>query len=205
MTTSRIWIDVAVLAIAIALILAVALRAIVLAVIATLFSLLAAAATFGVLQLLFGGINPPLGGTGYLDPVTLIEIFAAAMSISAVYSALVLSRRREELLAGADGPAALRHSLRATAPALTGGGIVMIAAILPFLFTALIDVRELGVGIIVAVGIDVLILRPVLLPAAESVLDVKRPGSRPGRPRRPDRPDRPRPEPDPAPVATGVA
>ncbi len=210
MTRSRIWIDVAVLAIAIALVLAIALRAVVLPVLATLFSLLAAAATFGVLQLLFGGVNPPLGGSGYLDPVTLIEIFAAAMSISAVYSALLLSRRREELLAGADGPAALRRSLRATAPALTGCGIVMIAAILPFLFTALIDVRELGVGIIIAVGIDLLILRPVLLPAAESVLDATRTGSRPGRPRRPDRPgpdrpDRPAPDSDPAPVATGVA
>ena len=198
MTEARIWIDVAVLALAIASILAVALRAMLLPVIATLFSLLTAAATFGVLQLLFGGVNPPLGGTGYLDPVTLIEIFAAAMSIGAIYSALLLSRRREELLAGADGPAALRRSLRATAPALTGAGVVMIAAILPFLFTALIDVRELGVGIIVAIGLDVLILRPVLLPAAERVLDVRRARSRPRRPGRPSAPD-------PEPVAAGVA
>ena len=54
-TKSRIWLDIAVLAIAIALVLGLAPRAVLLPVVATLFSLLVAASTFGVLQLLFGG------------------------------------------------------------------------------------------------------------------------------------------------------
>jgi RND superfamily putative drug exporter len=169
-TTSKIWADVAVLSVAITLILALALRTLAMPIVATLSSLLGTAATFGILQLLFGGANPPLGGPGYLDPVTLIEIFAASFSIVAVYSTLLLMRRREEQVKGADGPTAIRHSLRATAPALTGAGVAMVAAVIPFAVTDLINVRELGVGIAVAVVIDVLIIRPVLLPAVEMVL-----------------------------------
>ena len=55
--------------------LALALRAVLLPLVATLFSLLVTAATFGVLALLFGGSDPPLGGPGYLDPITIISVF----------------------------------------------------------------------------------------------------------------------------------
>ena len=40
-------------------------------------NLLTAAATFGVMTLLFGGAHPPLGGPGYLDPMSIIGIFTA--------------------------------------------------------------------------------------------------------------------------------
>ena len=54
-TKSRIWLDIAILAIAMALVLGLATRAVLLPAVATAFSLLVAASTFGVLQLLFGG------------------------------------------------------------------------------------------------------------------------------------------------------
>ena len=82
MTKSKIWIDVAVLAIALTLVLALALRAVALPVVAIAFSLLAVGATFGVLQLLFGGSNPPLGGPGYMDPMSIISIFTVVFGIS---------------------------------------------------------------------------------------------------------------------------
>ena len=46
----------------------------------------------------------------------------------------------------------------------------MVAALVPFSTTDFINIRALGVGIGVAVLLDVLIMRPVLLPAAETVL-----------------------------------
>jgi RND superfamily putative drug exporter len=137
---------------------------------ATAFALLTTAAAFGVLQLLFGGPNPPLSGPGYLDPITIISVFTIAFGISAIYSTLLLMRTREALLATGRGREAVRVGLRETAAATTGAGLVMIAALVPFTVTDLLNVRALGIGIAVAVLLDVLIVRPVLLPAVEAVL-----------------------------------
>jgi RND superfamily putative drug exporter len=167
---SRIWLDVAVLAGAVMLVLAIALRAVVLPAVATAFSLLTTGAVFGVLELLFGGSNPPLGGPGHLDPLSVIGIFTIAFSITMMFSTLLLMRAREALAAGADGREAVRIGLRQTAAAATGGGLVMLAALIPFLTTDFIQVRAFGVGVAVAILLDVLIVRPVLLPAAVAVL-----------------------------------
>ena len=169
-TKSRIWLDVAVLAAAIALVLALALRAVVLPLVATAFSLLVAAATFGVLQLLFGGPHPPLGGPGWMDPMAIIGILTVVLGVTVVYTALLLMRTREAFLAGEPRQRYVRTGLRQTAAAATGTGLVMVAALIPLSTTDFIDVREFGIGVAVAVLLDVLILRPVLLPAAEALL-----------------------------------
>ena len=167
---SKIWLDVAVIAIALALVLALALRAIVLPVVTVVFNLLVVAAAFGVIQMLFGGSNPPLGGPGYLDPITTISVFTVAFGISVCYSTLLLMRTREEYVTSDDGRQAIATGMRETAAAATGAGLAMVAAVIPFAATELINVRELGVGVGVAVLLDVILLRPVLLPAAEVAL-----------------------------------
>jgi putative drug exporter of the RND superfamily len=169
-TRSRIWVDVAVLAAAIVLVLALALRALLLPIVATAFSLLVAASTFGLLQVLFGGSNPPMGGPGYLDPVTIISVFTIAFSITVVFSTILLMRTREVYVAAPGNRAAVRTGLRETAAASTGAGLLMVAAIIPFAITDLLNIRALGIGVAFAVLLDVLIVRPVLMPAAEAVL-----------------------------------
>ncbi len=54
-TKSKIWLDVAVIAIALTLVLVLALRSIVLPAVAIVFNLLVVGAAFGVIQMLFGG------------------------------------------------------------------------------------------------------------------------------------------------------
>ncbi|MGZ6586515.1 MAG: MMPL family transporter [Solirubrobacteraceae bacterium] len=169
-TKSKIWVDVAVLAFAIILVLALAVRAVLLPIVATVFALLVTAASFGVLELLFGGSDPPLGGPGYLDPLTIISIFAAAFALSTVFTTILLMRTREEYVAAPGTGHAVRVGLRETAAATTGAGLVMAAALIPFSTTDFINLQALGIGIAVAVLLDVVIMRPVLLPAAEAVL-----------------------------------
>jgi RND superfamily putative drug exporter len=60
--------------------------------------------------------------------------------------------------------------MRETAAAATGCGLVMVAALVPFATTDLINVRQLGVGVAAAILLDVVVVRPVLMPAAEIVL-----------------------------------
>jgi RND superfamily putative drug exporter len=158
------------LALAIALMLGLALRAVALPVVAVLFNLLTAAATFGAMTLLFGGSHPPLGGPGYLDPMSIVGIFAAIFGISLVFTVVLLARAREELVAGADVDHALDVALRRTAAASTGAALLMVAAVIPFATTDLLIVREFGIGVAIAITLDAFIVRPVLLPAAVAVL-----------------------------------
>ena len=169
-TQSRVGLDIAILAIVMALVLGLAARAVLLPAVATLFSVLVAASTFGVLQLLFGGPDPLLGGPGYLDPMTIIGIFTIAFAITITYSALLLMRTREAYLAAAPGENAVQVGLTETAAAATGAGLVMIAALIPFATTSLLNVRAFGIGVAVAILLDTVIVRPVLLPAAIAVL-----------------------------------
>jgi RND superfamily putative drug exporter len=169
-TKSKIPVVIGVLAVAIALILGLALRSVLLPIVATAFNLLVAAATFGVLQLLFGGTKPLLGGPGYMDPMSIIGLFTIVFSISVIYGAVLLMRTREVLMTGGRNGHSVRVALRDTAAASTGAGLVMAAALIPFATTNLINVRQFGIGVAVAILIDVLIVRPVLLPAAIAVL-----------------------------------
>jgi RND superfamily putative drug exporter len=171
-TKSRIWLDVAVVSIAITLVLALALRALLLPAVATVFGLLVVAASFGLLQILFGGVNPPLGGPGYLDPITIISVFTVAFGLTTTFTSVLLMRTREAYRKVSDSGtrAAVRVGLRETAAATTGTGLVMVAALIPFSLSDLLNIRALGIGVAFAVLLDVVIVRPVLLPAAEAVL-----------------------------------
>ncbi|MBV8430128.1 MAG: MMPL family transporter, partial [Solirubrobacterales bacterium] len=128
------------------------------------------ASSFGLLQLLFGGTNPPMGGPGYLDPITIISVFTVAFSISIVCSTVLLMRTREEYVTATEVGSAVRRGLRESAAGLTGAGLLMAAALIPFTLTDLLNIRALGLGVASAILLDVLIVRPVLLPAAEAVL-----------------------------------
>lgn len=163
------WVIVA-MAVAIALMLAIALRAVAVALVAVLVDLLTAAATFGALRVLFGGDHPPLGGPGYLDPMSIVGIFTAIFGVSLVFLVATLSDTREALLRGQSLERALDAALRRTAAASTGVGLLMIAVAIPFATSGLLTVREFGVGFAIAVGLDAFLVRPVLLPAALTVL-----------------------------------
>ena len=194
-TNARLpWVIVA-LALAIALTLGLALRAVLLPIVAVAFNLLTAAATFGAMELLFGGSNPPLGGPGYIDPMSIVGIFTAIFGISLVFLVVLLARTREELVLGADVDHALDVALRATAAASTGAGLLMIAVAIPFATSGLLTVREFGVGVAIAVGLDAFLVRPVLLPAAVEAL-----GRRAWWPTRPGRIELLTPEPQSTPM-----
>ncbi|MGZ8649369.1 MAG: hypothetical protein ACXW08_12200 [Solirubrobacteraceae bacterium] len=122
------------------------LRAIVLPLVAVAFDLLACAATFGGLWLLFSGDDPPLGGPGYLDPMSVIGIFATVLGLTMVYEVVVLQRTREDLRVMDDPVQAIRAGLRQRAAPATCAAAVMVAAFLPFATTDLMTVRQFGVG-----------------------------------------------------------
>ena len=164
-----IWPVVIGIAVAITILLMLALRSVLLPLVVVAFNLLGAAATFGVLTLLTTGDDPVLGDTGYIDPLQIIETFAAIFGIALVYEILLLYRTRELFLRTGRPHEALAHGLHETAGAATGAAAVMVAAVIPFAMSDLFNLT-LTIGLAIAILIDALIVRPVLLPAAVEVL-----------------------------------
>jgi hypothetical protein len=72
------------------------LRSLVLPAIAVGLNMLTVAAAFGLLTLLFVGDNPPLGGVGRLDVLTVTGIFVVTFALSIDYQVFLLTRMREE-------------------------------------------------------------------------------------------------------------
>jgi RND superfamily putative drug exporter len=168
--SAKIWPVVIAEAVVILIMLIVMLRSVALPAVAVAFDLLTAAATFGVLSRLYSGQDALLGGPGYIDPISIIGIFAFIFGVSMVYQVALLYRTREAFLATGDAHAAVRTGLRETAAAATGAAAVMLAAIIPFAMVDLLSVQVFGVGAAIAIVLDALIVRPVLLPAAASLL-----------------------------------
>lgn len=157
-------------AIATILLLILLLRAIPIPIVAVLWDLLAAAATFGVLTVLYGGDDPLLGGPGYIDPMTIIGLFAGVFGITMVHETALLERARERFVETGDAEGALRDGLDRTAVAATGVAVALIVAAVPFAFTSLATIRQFGIGLAVVNLLDALIVRPVLLPASAELL-----------------------------------
>ncbi len=164
-----IWPVVIGVAIAITLLLMVALRSVLLPLVVVAFNLLTAAATFGILTLLTTGSDPVLGDVGYIDPLQIIETFAAIFGIALVYEIVLLYRTRELFLQSGRPHEALAQGLRETAGAATGAAAVMVAAVIPFAMSDLFNLT-LTIGLAIAILLDALIVRPVLLPAAVELL-----------------------------------
>jgi RND superfamily putative drug exporter len=168
-TQSRIWIVVPVVALAVMLFLMIVLRAVLLPIVAVAFDLLTVGASFGILTLLYSGSDRILGGPGYLDPMSIIGIFAIMFGVTATYEVLLLVRAREHYLRLGHSHEAMRLGLRGTAATATGAALVMVAAVLPFAFSDLVPVQQFGIGVAAVVLIDALIVRPLMLPAAAAV------------------------------------
>jgi RND superfamily putative drug exporter len=164
--TSRLPMTVAAFILISLLILAFALRAIPLAAICVALNLLTVGVTFGVMQLGFGTQDPLLGGPGYVDVLGLGLTLGVVFALSIDYQVFLLARIREEYRTTGSNDRALTAAIGSTAGVITGAATVMVAIFLAFCFSSYIGIRQMGVGLSVAVFLDATVVRLVLLPTA---------------------------------------
>ncbi len=86
------------------------------------------------------------------------------------YTVLILQRVREERDRGADARTASVRALGATAGTVTSAAAVMIAVFSIFATLRLLEFKQLGFGLAVAILIDATIVRAVALPAVVTLL-----------------------------------
>ena len=142
------------------------LRSLLLPLLAVILNVLAVAAAFGVLVVLFQGDNPLLGGPGFIDSIMVSAIVSIVFGLSIDYEVFLLARMREgyRLTGSTDG--AIEYGLRHTAAVVTGAAAIMTAVFGAFALSDLTSIRQLGIGLSVAVVLDATLVRLVLLPAA---------------------------------------
>ena len=86
------------------------------------------------------------------------------------YTVLMLERVREARTRGASARSAAAEAVAATAGTVTSAAMVMIGVFAIFATLRLLEFKQLGVGMAVAIAIDATIVRGIALPAVVTLL-----------------------------------
>jgi len=156
------------------LLLLLSFRSIVIAAKAIVLNLLSVFASYGVLVAVFQwGWGESLLHFKSAHAVTSwlpLFLFVVLFSLSMDYHVFIISRIREAFDKGDDTRSAIAHGIKSSAGVVTAAATVMVATFLVFASLSQVSMKELGVGLAVAVLLDATIVRGVLLPAAMKLL-----------------------------------
>jgi RND superfamily putative drug exporter len=156
------------------LLLLMTFRSIVIPLKAIVLNLLSVGAAYGVLVWIFqeGHLEGLLGFHSNGAVVTWLPLFlfAVLFGLSMDYHVFILSRIKELVDRGVPTEVAVERGIRRTASTVTSAAVVMIAVFAIFASLSTLDMKQLGVGLAVAVFIDATIIRGVLLPATMKLL-----------------------------------
>jgi RND superfamily putative drug exporter len=156
------------------LVLLVSFRSIVVALKAIALNLLSVAAAYGILVALFqwgwGESFLAFESNGGIAPWLPMFLFVILFGLSMDYHVFILSKIRELYDRGYSNEEAVAHGIKTTAGVVTSAATVMVATFAIFASLPIIDMKEMGIGLAVAVLIDATIVRAVLLPASMKLL-----------------------------------
>ena len=149
-------------------------RSLVIALTTALVNLLSAGAAFGVLVLTFqhSWAEGLLGfqSTGAVVNWIPLFTFAVLFGLSMDYHVFVISRIREAVADGMTTRDAVRHGITRSAGTVTSAAIVMVSVFAIFASLHMVEMKELGVSLAVAVLVDALVIRVIVLPALMTML-----------------------------------
>jgi RND superfamily putative drug exporter len=139
-----------------------------------LMNLLATAAAFGVAKLVFqdGHGSALLGFSpqGFVDAWAPIFFFALIFALAMDYTVFLLSSVKAELERTGDPRTALVEGLAGSGRVINAAGAVMVVVFFTFALSGPIAPKEMGVVLGVAVLLDTLLVRLLLLPAVLRLL-----------------------------------
>jgi uncharacterized membrane protein YdfJ with MMPL/SSD domain len=156
------------------LVLLVTFRSIVIPIKAIVLNLLSVGAAYGVLVQVFqkGWFESLLGfkSTGAIESWLPVFLFVVLFGLSMDYQVFIVSRIREAFDGGMKTDQAVEHGIKSTAGVVTSAAFVMVAVFAIFGSLGILFLKEMGVGLAVAIFIDATIVRAVLLPASMKLL-----------------------------------
>jgi putative drug exporter of the RND superfamily len=141
---------------------------------AVIVNILSLTASFGVMVLVFqdGNLSGLLNFTplGFVDATLPILMFCTIFGVSMDYEVFLLSRMKEAYENGDSNTASVAKGLVSTAGIITSAAAIIITVTGAFAFTEIIITKAIGLGLAVAVLVDVTIIRILLVPATMRIL-----------------------------------
>jgi len=141
---------------------------------AAVLNLLSVGASYGAVVAVFQwGWGARLIGvheTVPIMPLAPMLMFAILFGLSMDYEVFLLSRIREQYQTHGDAARAVVEGVGSTARVITSAALIMIAVFGAFILASDITTKLFGLGLALAVILDVTLVRMVLVPAAMSLL-----------------------------------
>jgi len=137
---------------------------------AVLLNFLSLGATMGVLTWVFidGNLQWLIGSftlTGTLDTSIVILIAVVVFGLSMDYELFLLSRIREEHLAGKTNVESVAVGLQRSARIITAAALLLAVVFASFITSGVTSIKSMGFGVALAVLLDATIVRGLLVPA----------------------------------------
>ncbi|MER1958008.1 MAG: MMPL family transporter [Solibacillus sp.] len=166
---SKVLVAIAIIIVSTFIILMIAFRSILIPLKAILMNILGLGATFGILVYIFqyGHFGLEAGTIVLIIPVL---VFCLVFGLSMDYEVFLISRIQEEYLKGASNTKATIDGLVSTSKIITSAALIMIVITGAFAFTDVMPVKQIGVGIAIAIAIDATIIRLMLVPSFMKLL-----------------------------------
>ncbi len=149
-------------------------RSLVIPATAIVLNLLSVGAAYGVLVWIFqqGHLQGLLGfrSDGAIVTWLPLFLFAVLFGLSMDYHVFIVSRIKELADRGASTEQAVAKGIAGTAGTVTAAAAVMVAVFAIFATLSTLEIKQMGVGLAVAVLIDATVIRALLLPATMKLL-----------------------------------
>ncbi|TQM44512.1 MMPL family transporter [Pseudonocardia cypriaca] len=156
------------------LVMLVAFRSLPLAALGVAFNLASVAVAWGVLVLVFQGTwaEDLLGfeSMGFVGSRMPLMVFAILVGLSTDYQIFLVSRIREAVRSGVPTRQAVLDGIAGSAAVVTSAAVIMLSVFASFLFIDRIEMKQVAVGLSVAVLFDAVVLRILILPSVLTLL-----------------------------------
>ena len=107
---------------------------------------------------------------GYVNAMTPPFLLAIVFGLSMDYEVFLLSRIRERYDATGDTRRSVAEGLRASAGTISSAALIMVAVFAVFAGTGMPSIKEIGVGMSVAIALDATLVRLILVPATMEIM-----------------------------------
>src|SRR3954454_4443589 len=157
------------------ILLTVAFRSIVVALVSVLLNLLSVGAAYGLLTLVFldghgarffGFIHTPV-----IDAWVPLFLFSVLFGLSMDYQVFLMSRIKERYDQSGSTHDAVVGGVASTARIITGAALIIVVVFAGFAAGKLVMFQQMGFGIAVALLLDATVIRSVALPSTLALLD----------------------------------
>ncbi|WP_064093263.1 MMPL family transporter [Rossellomorea aquimaris] len=151
------------------LILMVAFRSLVIPLKAIVMNMISLTSTFGILVWIFQGglFGIPQSEIALVLPVL---VFSLVFGLSMDYEVFLISRIHEIYQETGDNTLSTIEGLTSTSKIITSAALIMIVITGAFAFTGVMPVKQIGIGIAIAIFIDATIIRMILVPSLMKLL-----------------------------------